>query len=1178
VPSPIRDVYIGRLKVVTYDDTFQEAVGDELQLQGGVAALGARKPKRYAMSLPIHASPQDANLYAASQRLRRQVRSLLENAQARSQGFYMRAYLDPEQNGWLVIGSGTIAYGEGGVTLGDYELTLDEVYRVASARAYRPARRLDLYDRRLSTTPRDFLGTRYSTDYAQLTAGSYGALQYLAWLPPNVQDLSGLARAYVSAFPAFSREGYLSAVQGQQYGTVLSFEQIETKRQAADVVIYDRQGAGDFVPPYTNFVTNPSFEQGLAGYLTDGLVTLQTSGGYVGANFARVIYPSATTDNALISAPLFTSVVGQSYTVSAFVRPQTASTGTVTLRDGTGRQILQNLAGLTVGAWSLVSFSFTETTAQSILFQLTVSVPYSTTIDIDAISITNTAAPVGYFDGSSPGYGWTGAPGASASQGPGGWVNAGRNPSFESGTTDWVLISGSGVPPVLTVKTVADDPLSATGSSADVSFSGVASSGFQSSTLASCMYVAPGQTVWCEAWVKLIAPLPAGAVLNILPLVLLNGAAVALPSGAVATATATAASPTGTWIRLYGLYTIPAGLTQAGFIIATAFHPTTATIHYRVDNTLICDASALGTPPTYNPPNYPNTTYFDGNSSESGWTGAVELSQSVRWIDPQLNPGWEEVYGLEHPLTLSDVPVLSNSVARVRMEVGAVAAMTFAIDTATSVAAGSGGLWTEQGRVGLTVNGQVVTTANLGTPSVAEWTPERAVVRVPLYGLASARADLYISMQRGWSGPRFELYTSASYVWSYTPNDPAPNYAALTTSAILNGSGADSPGLAENIPSTQLFGGLSSPSTYDENWFALSSTSGQPNTYLILDQDGYYGGWFIPSSTQSVYPTPKNTLALNPPYTPNGYGSLQLAYPLSYPVGSVEAETIVVTGGTAATATAAALADPAATPTITTSASGGNLPSNTYYYVYTACNATGESNASPLGSVTTGTGSANSNTVTVAAVAGATYYRIYRYYTDSAYHLVGTTTTTSFVDSVYSITGASAVSPLQNTTGPALVSGGQFVTETQTSFANNTLRWSRQQAVNGTYALWLRIRLFGGDSATIQWDTAATNIPGTAVHQRSVQASGALSPTPAVTVVSTASASWLWVYCGEIVNPAGLTVAVQLNRNARASQGNVAIDVAALVKTVDPATFDGARDQGAQALVDTRPVPEVVQR
>jgi hypothetical protein len=101
--------------------------------------------------------------------------------------------------------------------------------------------------------------------------------------------------------------------------------------------------------------------------------------------------------------------------------------------------------------------------------------------------------------------------------------------------------------------------------------------------------------------------------------------------------------------------------------------------------------------------------------------------------------------------------VLDNGRCRVRYD----SAHTpgFAIDVWTGAA------WVEQGKVIIFRLGDL----NVGDDTfvsafLAEWTPERAVVKVVLRYSADTRSreQIFITLQRGWSGPRIEVYPAAA--------------------------------------------------------------------------------------------------------------------------------------------------------------------------------------------------------------------------------------------------------------------------------------------------------------------------------------------------------------------------------------------------------------------------------
>jgi hypothetical protein len=240
-----RDAKLGRIALVTVEDTISEALGDSIETVGGGVVAGSRRPRPFRLTLPVYGDSQEADPYLVGERLRRQVRSLLENTEAKLESLYFRFLVDPDQNGWLLVGGGDLQYGAGGVTFSDYKLVLEDSYRVATNRTHRPARRVLHRDRRLSTTPRDTLGTLYSTDFSGLNTFP------LTPLPVGAEDILGAARRVVTAGSRETIAGPMPVVQAAVHGEVLQYERAEAYMHGADdVVLYDTRGLGDPLPGY----------------------------------------------------------------------------------------------------------------------------------------------------------------------------------------------------------------------------------------------------------------------------------------------------------------------------------------------------------------------------------------------------------------------------------------------------------------------------------------------------------------------------------------------------------------------------------------------------------------------------------------------------------------------------------------------------------------------------------------------------------------------------------------------------------------------------------------------------------------------------------------------------------------------------------------------------------------
>ena len=110
----------------------------------------------------------------------------------------------------------------------------------------------------------------------------------------------------------------------------------------------------------------------------------------------------------------------------------------------------------------------------------------------------------------------------------------------------------------------------------------------------------------------------------------------------------------------------------------------------------------------------------------------------------------------------------------------------------------------------------------------------------------------------------------------------------------------------------------------------------------------------------------------------------------------------------------------------TTSTTGGTLAAGTYYYVVTALTSSGQTTASNEESVTT-TGTTSSNTITWAAVTGASGYDVYRGTTaggENVYYSVGNVTT--YVDT--NATSTSGTPPASNTSGVSYPVGTTLTT------------------------------------------------------------------------------------------------------------------------------------------------------
>jgi hypothetical protein len=230
-------VAVGPILLPTLKGDITEVVGEQLETVGAGVVPGERRPRAFALTIPVHADRLAANRWESGRTMRRQVRALMENASARLQGLYLAWSADPEQNGWLLIGGGDLKYAEGGITFSNFELALTDCYRVANMRTHRSARRLVRLDRRLASVARDYLGTLFSADFLAVTAT---ARHYLGVGPTDVRVGSTGAPATVATIT--TRDGNLAYVEGLADNEIVDFEHAEGDLHKATVRVYDDRG------------------------------------------------------------------------------------------------------------------------------------------------------------------------------------------------------------------------------------------------------------------------------------------------------------------------------------------------------------------------------------------------------------------------------------------------------------------------------------------------------------------------------------------------------------------------------------------------------------------------------------------------------------------------------------------------------------------------------------------------------------------------------------------------------------------------------------------------------------------------------------------------------------------------------------------------------------------------
>lgn len=415
-----RDLRLGRLYLPTFDSDPSESLGEALGADESGVAVAKRRPVPFALTLPLRGASADSNPYAAGARMRRQMRAMMSNTQYRLQAIYIAFAPDEELNGWLVPGSGELKYdaNAGGVTTGMFQLELSSAYMVGHMRTHRPARRVELYDRRNGTTVKDALGIVKGTDWAAIAPLAITAL------PVGVTNPQGyLGQAVtVRARAGFDGVGYV--VQGMQHGNIVSYEREESQQNRGDVVLYDRQGVAGLPEEGagTNLAPNPGLSVSTAGWVASqnfnnpkGVLTRSTAQAHSGEASLQVVTDVATTSEGAELQLSGTFLKGVTYTASLYYRGA-AGGEPVILAFGVSADNATVAGAASKTEWKRLTVTWTpsaDRVAATVALQLNEKAVR--TLFVDDVQVVQGAAAVAYFDGDTPGYVWRGTAGLSVS-------------------------------------------------------------------------------------------------------------------------------------------------------------------------------------------------------------------------------------------------------------------------------------------------------------------------------------------------------------------------------------------------------------------------------------------------------------------------------------------------------------------------------------------------------------------------------------------------------------------------------------------------------------------------------------------------------------------------------------------------------------------------------------------
>lgn len=235
------DLRLGRVRLPTLLDSLKESVGEQLETAGATAVAGERRAKPATLTIPVHATGSDGKTVA--DRMRRQIRALLNNPAARLGALYLAFTPDTDLSGWLLIGSGDLEYSDGGIVFGDYKLSLGDAYVVGRQRSHVAARRIEVLDRRDASVPRDIKGTIFSAAFSTVTPAA------VAYLPGSSRYLwrgRPITGTPVASVASLMGTGTPQLITGLADGdlVILDGPPSDDQLQAAelgDVIVLDRQ-------------------------------------------------------------------------------------------------------------------------------------------------------------------------------------------------------------------------------------------------------------------------------------------------------------------------------------------------------------------------------------------------------------------------------------------------------------------------------------------------------------------------------------------------------------------------------------------------------------------------------------------------------------------------------------------------------------------------------------------------------------------------------------------------------------------------------------------------------------------------------------------------------------------------------------------------------------------------
>lgn len=262
------------------------------------------------------------------------------------------------------------------------------------------------------------------TATARVSAGSTPrrARIELIWFDSNDTYL-GLSSDRIGPYTAFNSVGWEQLIFSTQSPIGAAFCRVDIRFEtsvAGEVHYVDAVSLME--TPNANLVPNSDFENGTETWEANNGTTLSSlAEGYYGTRSMRVTTSATTVLSSAIANIVASSrlipIVGQTYTMSAWVRSSAATT----LNIGPGNIAFGTNYALSANTWTKITHTFTATnttaTWPSIVFNSSLP-PVGTTVDVDGVQVVKGSTVVPYL--------------------PPKTTNLIANPSFEENANNWV--------------------------------------------------------------------------------------------------------------------------------------------------------------------------------------------------------------------------------------------------------------------------------------------------------------------------------------------------------------------------------------------------------------------------------------------------------------------------------------------------------------------------------------------------------------------------------------------------------------------------------------------------------------------------------------------------------------------------------------------------------------------